>query len=214
MVDFSQRIREITKTIAPLLWGFFWWFASWRTNRTLVRRSKSRTGIYSEHDCRSQGFSLILREITNITLHFCGVLICYTEQMKIIAIRLHDGQDLLEEIQRLVAKHEVQAGVVLSAVGSLKTSNIRVPVIDGKVKYITPANLEIDSLQGTVSKNGCHLHIVVSDAEGKVSGGHMKEGCVIRTTCELVIGVLDRLSFNREPDEQTGFDELTVSSVN
>jgi len=83
--------------------------------------------------------------------------------MKTIAVRLHDGQDLLEEIQRLVAKHEVQAGVILSAVGSLKTSKIRVPVIDGQVKYVTPSNLEIDNLHGTVSVNGCHLHISVSD---------------------------------------------------
>jgi len=132
--------------------------------------------------------------------------------MKTIVARLHDGQDLLEEIQRIVAEHDVRAGVILSAVGSLKTSKIRVPVIDGQVKYITPANLEIDNLHGTVSVNGCHLHISVSDVDGTVSGGHLKEGCIIRTTCELVMGVLDNTSFSREPDEQTGFDELVVSA--
>ena len=132
--------------------------------------------------------------------------------MKTIAVRLHDGQDLLEEIQRLVAKHDVPAGVILSAVGSLETSKIRVPVIDGQVKYITPTNLEIDNLHGTVSVNGCHLHISVSDVDGTVSGGHLKEGCVIRTTCELVIGILDDTSFSREPDDQTGFDELVISA--
>lgn len=132
--------------------------------------------------------------------------------MKTIAARLHDGQDLLVEIQRLLAGHNVQAGVILSAVGSLKTSKIRVPVINGEVKYITPSNLEIDNLHGTVSVNGCHLHISVSDVEGTVSGGHLKEGCIIRTTCELVIGVLEDASFSREPDSQTGFDELIIST--
>ena len=131
--------------------------------------------------------------------------------MKTIAARLHDGQDLLREIQRLVAKHNVQAGIILSAVGSLKTSKIRVPIIDGEVKYITPTNLEIDNLHGTVSANGCHLHISVSDVEGSVSGGHLKDGCIIRTTCELVIGVLEDITFSREHDDQTGFDELVIS---
>jgi predicted DNA-binding protein with PD1-like motif len=133
--------------------------------------------------------------------------------MKTIAVRLHDGQDLLEEIQRLVMEHDVQAGIILSAVGSLKTSKIRVPVIDGEIKYINPANLEIDNLQGTVSVDGCHLHISVSDVEGVVSGGHVKSGCVIRTTCELVIGILDDTSFYRLFDEQTGFDELVINQI-
>lgn len=130
--------------------------------------------------------------------------------MKTIAKRLIDGQDLMLEIKKLLDEHDVMAGVILSAVGSLKQSTIRVPVIDGQVKYIHPESVEIDSLHGTVSKHGCHLHIAVSDLEGKAWGGHLKEGCIIRTTCELVIGVLDDAVFTREPDEATGFDELVI----
>lgn len=131
--------------------------------------------------------------------------------MKTVAKRLHDGQDLLGEINQLVKEHNVQAGVILSAVGSLRTSKIRVPVINGEVKFIVPENLEIDTLHGTVSINGCHLHISVSDIDGKVIGGHIKEGCIIRTTCELVIGILDDTVFTRQPDTKTGFDELVVT---
>ncbi len=131
--------------------------------------------------------------------------------MKTVSIRLHDGQDLLLEIQKIVAENDIQAGVVLSAVGSLRESKIRVPIIDGEVKYITPSNLEIDNLHGTVSAQGAHLHISVSDIEGKVLGGHIKEGCIVRTTCELVIGILDDTIFMREPDNETGFDELVIS---
>jgi predicted DNA-binding protein with PD1-like motif len=134
----------------------------------------------------------------------------YDEVMKTIAIRLHEGQDLLQEIQRLVAEHGVQAGVILSGVGSLKTAAIRTPVLGEIVKYIRPATVEIASLQGTVSVNGCHVHITVSDVDGIAKGGHLKEGCIIRTTCELVIGILDDTVFKREPDEQTGFSELVV----
>jgi len=131
--------------------------------------------------------------------------------MKTVSTRLHDGQDLLLEIQKIVAENNIQAGVILSAVGSLRESNIRVPVINGEVRYINPSNLEIDNLQGTVSINGVHLHISVSDIKGTVFGGHLKEGCIIRTTCELVIGILEDTIFEREADDQTGFDELVVS---
>ncbi|MDE1854659.1 MAG: DUF296 domain-containing protein, partial [Thaumarchaeota archaeon] len=63
--------------------------------------------------------------------------------MKTLAVRLRDGQDVVSEIKRIVEEHRVDAGVILSGVGSLKTSSIRVPVIDGEVKYIHPQNLEI-----------------------------------------------------------------------
>lgn len=131
--------------------------------------------------------------------------------MKTVPTRLHDGQDLLQEIQAIVTRHDIKAGVILSAVGSLRESRIRVPVINGEVKYLTPSNLEIDNLHGTVSTHGVHLHISVSDVEGKVTGGHLKEGCIIRTTCELVIGILDDTEFKREFDSDTGFDELAIA---
>ncbi len=126
-------------------------------------------------------------------------------------MRLKDGQDLISEIKELIHKHNIQAGVVLSAVGSLRHSKIRVPVLDGEIKYINPENLEIDSVHGTVSVNGIHLHISVSDIEGKVFGGHLKEGCIIRTTCELVIGILEDVEFDRQFDKNTGFEELEIN---
>jgi uncharacterized protein len=131
--------------------------------------------------------------------------------MKTIARRLTEGQDLLLEIERITAEHQLKAGVVLSAVGSLHAARIRMPVLDGGEQFIEPKNLEIISLQGTISAHGCHLHIAVSGADGVVLGGHLKQGCIIRTTCELVIGVLDNTTFDRRLDSATGFNELVAS---
>lgn len=133
--------------------------------------------------------------------------------MKPIVCRLTDGQDLLLEIKKLVHENNVEAAVILSGVGSLKESNIRVPVIDGEVIRINPKNLEIVALQGTVSQYGGHIHIAVSDTTGAAYGGHMQEGCIVRTTCEVVLGVFEGLSFKREMDENTGYDELTVEKL-
>ncbi len=131
--------------------------------------------------------------------------------MKVFAVRLHDGQDLFLEIQHIAKQHSITAGVILSAVGGLGKTKIRVPVIDGNLKYIYPVNVEIDALHGTVSSNGSHLHVIVSDVNGLVAGGHIKEGCYVRNTCELVIGIIDSITFERKPDSKTGYDELKIS---
>lgn len=130
--------------------------------------------------------------------------------MKTISKRLTDGQDLLVEIKELLKEYNVQAGVILSGVGGLKSSNIRVPVIDGKVTYIHPKNVEIDALHGTLSIHGCHIHITVSGVEGRAWGGHVKEGNIVRNTCEVIVGILEGTVFERTHDESTGYDELEV----
>lgn len=131
--------------------------------------------------------------------------------MKTISIRLTDGQDLMESIIDVCQKNDISAGVVLSAVGSIKRTNIRMPIINGHLEMLNIEDVEIDALQGTVSKNGCHIHIVVSDKSGAAFGGHLKAGNPIRTTCELVIGVLGGTTFNRVSDGSTGYDELEIS---
>src|SRR5476651_2639491 len=132
--------------------------------------------------------------------------------MKTIATRIKQGQDLVKEIEKVVPENDIQAGIILSGVGGLIKSKIRVPVIDGNTQYIYPENLEIVSLNGTVSKTGIHIHISGSDVEGKVWGGHLKEGSLVRMTCELVIGVLDDTVFERTPDPDTGYKELNVKT--
>lgn len=130
--------------------------------------------------------------------------------MKTLSKRLTDGQDLVREIKKLLKEHKIQAGVILSGAGGLKSSRIRVPVINGEVKYIHPENVEIDALHGTLSVHGCHMHITVSDVEGRAWGGHVKEGNIVRNTCEVVIGILEEAIFERTPDKSTGYDELEV----
>ena len=71
--------------------------------------------------------------------------------------------------------------------------------------------LEILSLSGTLSLDGAHLHIAVSDSKGAVIGGHICAGSLVRTTAELVIGLLPEWRFRRELDPATGYAELQIS---
>jgi predicted DNA-binding protein with PD1-like motif len=71
-------------------------------------------------------------------------------------------------------------------------------------------DFEIVSMEGTLSPDGCHVHIAISDGAGQVIGGHLASGCTVRTTAELVLADEPSLDFAREPDESTGFAELVV----
>jgi predicted DNA-binding protein with PD1-like motif len=72
-------------------------------------------------------------------------------------------------------------------------------------------DLEILSLSGTLSPDGVHLHIAIADSSGAVIGGHLCASSRVRTTAELVIGLLPEWQFKREIDPVTGFAELRIS---
>ena len=60
---------------------------------------------------------------------------------------------------------------------------------------------------------GHHLHMSLSDKECRTYGGHVLEGCMIRTTAEIALGVVEGVAFNRPVDSRTGFKELSVDEV-
>ena len=72
---------------------------------------------------------------------------------------------------------------------------------------------EIVSLNGTVSEARCHLHIALSKEDLSTVGGHLVEGCIVNTTCELVVGILDGWKIGVEYDAETGYDELIFEEV-
>ncbi|MFZ1371764.1 MAG: PPC domain-containing DNA-binding protein, partial [Ferruginibacter sp.] len=74
-------------------------------------------------------------------------------------------------------------------------------------------HFEIVSITGTVSVNGSHLHISISDSTGKTIGGHLMEGCTVYTTAEIVILSSNEFVFKREKDGTTPWDELQVTPV-
>ena len=73
--------------------------------------------------------------------------------------------------------------------------------------------LEILSLSGTLSRHGCHLHITVADAAGKVLGGHLLDGSKVYTTAELVLGEVPGKVFRREQNAETGWLELNIADT-
>jgi uncharacterized protein len=131
--------------------------------------------------------------------------------MKTHAIRLLPNQDIRLEIEKFVAQNAIKAGFILTCVGSVKRATLR--MADETIIKDFENKFEIVSLVGTLSPGGVHLHISLSDEAGNTIGGHMKKGCLIYSTAEIVIGELEDVIFSREFDEETKYNELKVIKV-
>jgi len=123
-----------------------------------------------------------------------------------LPLRLSPGDDLRGALEA----HAAQAGAafVVSGIGSLGSACLRLAGAEREAVLEGP--LEILSLAGSLSADGAHLHMAVSDAQGRVTGGHVGRGCVIRTTAELLLAPLAGWQLTREFDAATGYPELVI----
>ena len=128
--------------------------------------------------------------------------------MENYTFRLARGQDLFSSIESFVLQNHIEAGCVLSGVGSLTHAVLRLANRDDHDEY--EGHFEIVSLTGTVSIHGSHIHISFSDEDGATLGGHLVSGCKIYTTAEIVIAAFSNVIYKREFAEDSGYDELTV----
>ena len=127
-------------------------------------------------------------------------------EMKFHCVRLRRGQDLMLSIKELCREKNIAAGVVLSAVGCISEGRVR--DASGVTIRQIEDHCEIVSLNGTVSAARCHLHIALSKEDLSTIGGHLCPGCLINTTCELVLGVVEGWRCGVEQDDETGYDEI------
>lgn len=128
--------------------------------------------------------------------------------MKIFALRLKSDQDLRQSLKTFAHEQKIGAGFILTAIGSLKQAKLR--FANQSESTVLNDKFEILSLNGTLAITGLHLHICISDKEGKTIGGHLDDGCIVYTTAEIVIGTSTEFNFIRTIDEQTGYKELEI----
>jgi len=131
--------------------------------------------------------------------------------MDVHIFRLKPGEDLLLALDRYLEQHQIQAGILLTCVGSLRSAVLR--LADQHDPTELPGPVEIVSLEGTLSTAGSHLHLSISDSRGKTTGGHLLPGNLIYTTAEIALGELPDLQFRREPCAQSGYAELVVQKL-
>lgn len=135
------------------------------------------------------------------------------ESVKTLPVLLTPGQDLRVALEAAVQAQNCNAAFVLSGIGSLSTAGIRLAGAAQPTRLTE--SMEILTLSGTVAvaddgKTSSHMHIAISTGAGQVQGGHVASGCIVLTTAEVLLALLPEWQFTREPDAQTGYDELVV----
>lgn len=122
--------------------------------------------------------------------------------------KLPHKADLIGALTETAAANGIQAGAV-QVMGALQRATLGFYDQWSKAYRELPFNkpLEIVSGTGNISlrdgKPFVHLHLAVSDEEGKVFGGHAMEGCII-FAAEYVIMPLAGTAPVRTFDETTG----------
>ncbi|MCP9778519.1 MULTISPECIES: PPC domain-containing DNA-binding protein [unclassified Cyanobium] len=129
--------------------------------------------------------------------------------MKVVPLPLQPGDDLRQALETWMVEQEEQAGCVISGIGSLSVVQLRFAAAAAATTI--HSEMEILSLSGTLSADGAHLHIAIADSSGAVIGGHLCTGSLVRTTAELMVGLLPEWQFRRELDTGTGYAELRIN---
>lgn len=129
--------------------------------------------------------------------------------MQTLPLRLLPGQDLRAALEAVLGEQAAGAAFVLQGIGSLSVAQLRLAGAEQATEL--RGDLEILTLAGSLAPDGAHLHMSISDAQGRVLGGHVAAGCIVRTTAEILLALLPDHEFSRELDAAgSGFRELVV----
>lgn len=123
------------------------------------------------------------------------------------------------EIEQIARENHLQASSIITCVGSLRKTNLRLATqadSQSMKQIVLEEYFEITSLVGTIAYDPIedlvrtHLHILLSDQNGRCVGGHLLEGSIVWTTAEVTIAEALQQKFSRHFDDTTGFRELVV----
>lgn len=126
-----------------------------------------------------------------------------------LPLRLTPGCDLRRELERSVGEGSATGGFVVSGIGSLTQASLRFAAVDAATLIVEP--LELLTLAGSLTPDGAHLHALVATADGRVIGGHVGYGCIVRTTAEILVAMLPDWRLGRAHDPASGYAELTIA---
>ncbi|MCX5957650.1 MAG: DUF296 domain-containing protein [Cyanobacteria bacterium] len=108
--------------------------------------------------------------------------------MRSVPLHLGAGSDIRRSLERLAVEFNA-SGFVLGVVGNLSQAAFQCPGQAGPT--ILEGDLEIITLQGTISPQGVHLHLSFSDGACQVWGGHLEPGTLVQKGADLLVGLLE-----------------------
>ena len=108
--------------------------------------------------------------------------------MRSLPLKLAAGSDLHLSLEKIAQQDGIQ-GFILGVVGNLSRACFQCP---GQPEpTILEGELEVISLNGTLSPEAVHLHLSLSDGACQVWGGHLEPGTLVQKSVDLLVGVLE-----------------------
>ena len=122
-----------------------------------------------------------------------------------VVLKLVQGEDLLESIERVIREQHIENAVVVSGIATFDRSRLHmISTTDYPVKtYIdekTDVPLEVVSVDGFICEGEPHIHCTISD-KNQAYAGHVLKGCRILYLGEIVLQELLGMSIRRHPNE-------------
>jgi predicted DNA-binding protein with PD1-like motif len=124
----------------------------------------------------------------------------------VLFVSLGPGDLLLECIEQAVRAHDIHTGIITSGLGSLTRAGI---MYQGRHVEIE-RKLEITGFCGIIADFKPHVHITMVDADGRFYGGHVKNGCEIKTVAEFAILRSDGVKLARRCRDGSSCELLDV----
>lgn len=124
---------------------------------------------------------------------------------RVVVLRFKYQTDLLAGLQRMVKQENIRNGVILSAIGSVRSyqlhqvSNRTLPSHDTFEKDPTGA-ADLVSMNGYVIEGKLHPHITLATPD-RVIAGHLEPGTEVFTFAIVTIGVMNDVDFHRLDDK-------------
>ena len=128
------------------------------------------------------------RRAPNLTAQFRDPPPVQLQALRSVQLHLAAGSDIRLSLEELAAELNA-SGFVLGVVGNLSQAAFQCPGQAGPT--ILEGDLEIITLQGTVSPQGVHLHLSFSDGSCQVWGGHLEPGTLVQKGADLLVGLLE-----------------------
>lgn len=131
-------------------------------------------------------------------------------EARLWVLRLRPGDDLVDSITEFSCRHSIEAGAIVTCVGSLDRARLRFAnQPDYEDLGAKGRHFEIVSFVGTFSTTSHHLHLALANEKGEVIGGHADSGNKVYTTAEVVIAEGLSWTFPRKRDPKTTYMELS-----
>lgn len=133
---------------------------------------------------------------------------------RVVAVRIPPGRDVMEALDEACEKANLNNGIIVNGIGSLKGAKFLNPIEipEKKAGYgygepiVLTGPIELVNINGMICQGEdgerlFHIHCTFSDTNGDAYGGHFIESNEVLMTVDLILAELDEIYMGRRFDE-------------